>query len=158
VWSWPGVIVRGGLCVSYNLKDNMTHPDNLALMKKLMVSLVLVCANTKSNYTHLHDPDAFFARTEHSADPCHVFVEFSTRPVLFKLIFISCLLCLRLTTDFSFQIFDSVYGMWYIYIYIYIFIFIFNRNWGDTRWQQYSSHLHTNNTQNTENGTYISKN
>jgi hypothetical protein len=31
----------------------------------------------------------------------------------------------------------------------------FNRNWADTRWQQYSSHLHTNNTQNTENETYI---
>jgi hypothetical protein len=24
-----------------------------------------------------------------------------------------------------------------------------------TRWQQYSTHLHTNSTQNTENGTYI---
>jgi hypothetical protein len=89
-----------GLCVSYNLKDNMTHPDNLALMKKIMASLVLVCANTKRNYTHLHDPDAFFARPEHSVDPCHVSVEFSTRPVPFKLIFLSCLLCLRLTTDF----------------------------------------------------------
>jgi hypothetical protein len=32
---------------------------------------------------------------------------------------------------------------------------IFNRNWVDTRWQQYSSHLHTNNTRNTENRTYI---
>jgi hypothetical protein len=28
-------------------------------------------------------------------------------------------------------------------------------NWVDTRWQQYSTHLHTNSTQNTENGTYI---
>jgi hypothetical protein len=27
---------------------------------------------------------------------------------------------------------------------------IFNRNWVDTRWQQYISHLHTNNIQNTE--------
>jgi hypothetical protein len=34
-----------------------------------------------------------------------------------------------------------------IYIYIYI-----NCNWVDTRWQQYITHLHTNNT---ENGTYI---
>jgi hypothetical protein len=25
----------------------------------------------------------------------------------------------------------------------------------DTRWQQYSTHLHTNSTQNAENGTYI---
>jgi predicted transcriptional regulator len=31
---------------------------------------------------------------------------------------------------------------------------IFNRNWVDTQWQQYSSHLQTNSTQNTENGTY----
>jgi hypothetical protein len=30
-----------------------------------------------------------------------------------------------------------------------------NCNWVDTRWQQYSTHLHTNNTQNTENATYI---
>jgi hypothetical protein len=36
-------------------------------------------------------------------------------------------------------------------------IYIFNRNWVDTRWQQYSTHLHTNNTQNTENGKYIIK-
>jgi hypothetical protein len=34
-------------------------------------------------------------------------------------------------------------------------IYVFNCNWIDTRWQQYSTHLHTNNTQNTENGKYI---
>jgi hypothetical protein len=39
-----------------------------------------------------------------------------------------------------------------------IYIYIFNRIWVDTRWQQCSTHLHTNSTQNTENGTYISKN
>jgi hypothetical protein len=36
-----------------------------------------------------------------------------------------------------------------------LLIFIFNCNWVDTRWQQYSIHLHTNSTQNTQNGTYI---
>jgi hypothetical protein len=36
-----------------------------------------------------------------------------------------------------------------------IYIYIYNCNWVDTRWQQYSSHLHTNSTQNTPNGTYI---
>ena len=30
-----------------------------------------------------------------------------------------------------------------------------NCNWVDTRWQQYSTHLHTNSTQNTEDGTNI---
>jgi hypothetical protein len=34
-------------------------------------------------------------------------------------------------------------------------LFMFNSNWVDTRWQQYSTHLHTNSTQNTEDGTYI---
>jgi hypothetical protein len=34
-------------------------------------------------------------------------------------------------------------------------IYIFNCNWVDTRWQKYSTHLHTNNTQNTDNGKYI---
>jgi hypothetical protein len=34
-------------------------------------------------------------------------------------------------------------------------LFIFNCNRVDTRWQQYSTHLHTNDTQNTEKGTYI---
>jgi hypothetical protein len=34
-------------------------------------------------------------------------------------------------------------------------IYVFNRSWVDTRWQQYSTHLRTNNTQNTVNGTYI---
>jgi hypothetical protein len=38
-----------------------------------------------------------------------------------------------------------------------LLLFIFNCNWVDTRWQQYSTHLHTNSTQNTENGTYIIK-
>jgi hypothetical protein len=33
-------------------------------------------------------------------------------------------------------------------------IYIFNRNWVDTRWQQYITHLHTNNTQNTEKGEF----
>jgi hypothetical protein len=32
---------------------------------------------------------------------------------------------------------------------------IYNCNWVDIRWQQYSSHLHTNSTQNTQNRTYI---
>jgi hypothetical protein len=36
-----------------------------------------------------------------------------------------------------------------------VLLLLFNRNWVDTRWQQYSTHLHTNSTQNTENGTYI---
>jgi hypothetical protein len=40
--------------------------------------------------------------------------------------------------------------LWRIILFIY-----FNRNWVDTRWEQYNTHLHTNNTQNTENGTYI---
>jgi hypothetical protein len=31
---------------------------------------------------------------------------------------------------------------------------VFNHEWVDTQWQQYSTHLHTNNIQNTENGTY----
>jgi hypothetical protein len=34
-------------------------------------------------------------------------------------------------------------------------MYIVNCNWVDTWWQQYSSHLHTNNTQKTENGTHI---
>jgi hypothetical protein len=33
--------------------------------------------------------------------------------------------------------------------------YICNRNWVDTRWQQYSTHLHTNNPQNTESRTCI---
>jgi hypothetical protein len=36
--------------------------------------------------------------------------------------------------------------------------YIFNCNWVDTRWQQYSTHLHTNSTQKTETGTYITTN
>jgi hypothetical protein len=36
---------------------------------------------------------------------------------------------------------------WYIYIYM-IWYDIFNCNWVASRWQQYSTHLHTNNTQN----------
>jgi hypothetical protein len=44
-----------------------------------------------------------------------------------------------------YDIYDIYDVMWYI----------FNGNWVDIRWQQYSSHLHTNNTQNTENGTYV---
>jgi hypothetical protein len=39
-----------------------------------------------------------------------------------------------------------------IYIYIYTY---FNCSWVDTLWQQYSTHLHTNCTQNTDNRTYI---
>jgi hypothetical protein len=34
-------------------------------------------------------------------------------------------------------------------------IIIINCNWVDTHWQQYSTHLHKNSTQNAENGTYI---
>jgi hypothetical protein len=57
--------------------------------------------------------------------------------------------------------YDMIYDMMYdvmwcmIYVMIYDSYYIFNRNWVDTRWQQYSTHLHTNNTQNTENRTYI---
>jgi hypothetical protein len=40
-------------------------------------------------------------------------------------------------------------------LYIYIYIYIFNCNWVDTRCQWNSTHLHTNNSQNIENGTYV---
>jgi hypothetical protein len=39
--------------------------------------------------------------------------------------------------------------------YYYVLLFIFNCNWVDTRWQQCSTHLHTNSTQNTENVTNV---
>jgi hypothetical protein len=42
----------------------------------------------------------------------------------------------------------------YYYYYYYLFIYL-NWNWVDTRWQQYSTHSHTNSTQNTESGTYV---
>jgi hypothetical protein len=38
-----------------------------------------------------------------------------------------------------------VMGVLYLYLYYDIFV---NCNWVDTRWQYYSTHLHTNNTQN----------
>jgi hypothetical protein len=41
-----------------------------------------------------------------------------------------------------------------MYKYI-LYIVIFYCNWVDTRWQQYGTHLHTNTTQNTENGKHI---
>jgi hypothetical protein len=37
----------------------------------------------------------------------------------------------------------------------FLLLFIFNFNWTDARWQWYSTRLHTNSTQNTGNGTYI---
>jgi hypothetical protein len=40
---------------------------------------------------------------------------------------------------------------------IFIYLLIVNCNWVDTRWQQYSTHLHTNSAQNTQNGTYTIK-
>jgi hypothetical protein len=40
-------------------------------------------------------------------------------------------------------------------IIVYLYIYIFNCNWVDTRWQQYSTQLHTNSTQNIQNRTYI---
>jgi hypothetical protein len=43
-------------------------------------------------------------------------------------------------------------GIYYYYYYLFIY---FKCNWVDTRWQWNSTHLHTNSTQNTENGTYI---
>jgi hypothetical protein len=33
-------------------------------------------------------------------------------------------------------------------------IHIFNRSWVDTRWQQYVTHIHRNNTHNTEKGKF----
>jgi hypothetical protein len=42
-----------------------------------------------------------------------------------------------------------------VFIFIFIYLFSFNCSWVDTRWLQYSTHLDTNSTQNTENGTYI---
>jgi hypothetical protein len=42
------------------------------------------------------------------------------------------------------------------YIFINLsYLCISNSNWFDTRWQQYSTQLHTDSTQNTESGTYI---
>jgi hypothetical protein len=45
------------------------------------------------------------------------------------------------------MIYDTIWHdmMWYV----------FNCNWVETRWQKDSTHIHTNDIQNTENGTYI---
>jgi hypothetical protein len=53
--------------------------------------------------------------------------------------------------------FKHVFSLTMDYSLLLLLFIYFNRNWGDTRWQQYSTHLHTNSTQNTENGTYIIK-
>jgi hypothetical protein len=42
-----------------------------------------------------------------------------------------------------------------VYLLVRFMFIIFNCYWVDTRWQQYNTHLHTNSTQNTENGTNI---
>jgi hypothetical protein len=36
-----------------------------------------------------------------------------------------------------------------------LLLLLYNCNWVESRWQQYSTHLHTNSTQNRENGTHI---
>ena len=54
-----------------------------------------------------------------------------------------------------YDIIDIIYNIWYLLYDIFV-----NRNLVDTRWQQYSTHLHANSTQNntmkqnTQNGTY----
>jgi hypothetical protein len=63
---------------------------------------------------------------------------------------------LRELNTFYINLFYANYFCFITYLYhIYIYIYIFNCNWVDTRWQQCSTHLHTNSTHNTENGTYI---
>jgi len=52
--------------------------------------------------------------------------------------------------DIWYMIYDMIYDMmWYDMIWYMKWHDIFvNCNWVDTRWQQYSTHIHTNNTQN----------
>jgi hypothetical protein len=40
-------------------------------------------------------------------------------------------------------------------LYYYYYYYYLTANWVDTRWRQYSTHLHTNSTQNTEDGAHI---
>jgi hypothetical protein len=44
--------------------------------------------------------------------------------------------------------------IWYDMIWYDMIWYIFSRSWVDTRWKQYITHLHTNNTQNTEKGKF----
>jgi hypothetical protein len=53
--------------------------------------------------------------------------------------------------DTWYDIYCIWYDIWYGVIWYMIWYDIFNRNWVDARWQQYSTHLHINSTQNTEN-------
>jgi hypothetical protein len=57
----------------------------------------------------------------------------------------------------AFSVIDSEIHISYDTIYIYIYIYLFNRNWVDTRWQQYNTHLHTNRTQNRERNIHNNK-
>jgi hypothetical protein len=54
-------------------------------------------------------------------------------------------------------IYDMIYMIWYDmiwyliwYMILYDIWYISNHNWFDTRWQQYITHLHTNNAHNTK--------
>jgi hypothetical protein len=67
------------------------------------------------------------------------------------------ILCDIIYDMICYDIYGMIYDMvWYDMMTCYNIIYdmiIFNCKWVDTRWQQYSTYLHTNSTQNTENGT-----
>jgi hypothetical protein len=61
----------------------------------------------------------------------------------------------RLYLDCLYNFFSETFLILRIIAHDIMVWYIFNCNWVDTRWQCYSTHLQTNNTQNTENWTYI---
>ena len=86
----------------------------------------------------------------------HIYTQYTEQEYIYIYIYIYLLTAIGLTPGGSSTV--HIYTKYTEQEYIYTFV---NCNWVDTRWQQYSTHLHTNNTQNnttkqnTQNRTYI---
>jgi hypothetical protein len=78
--------------------------------------------------------------------------------VHFEFTFIRDIFCIEFIYYYCYYsagVTNYFFGSFGLLKYLFIYLFLFICNWVDTRWQEYSAHLHTNSTQNAENGTYI---
>jgi hypothetical protein len=153
-----------GSCIIHNLHTECANIKKNSGAKGLMERFNLLSFVLSSNVTYCRRFEKTYRKTFKNLG--------SREQWFFLLLLVSWRLTWCMWSDFVLKLSDvkwselrwSSWGQNTMYIsvtlhwgYLWydIYIYIFNCNWVDTRWQQYSTHLHTNSTQNTENGTYM---
>jgi len=134
----------------------------LFICLSLLPLFILSCSLLLASFCLVIDSCGALRRLSKRIEPRYILLHLMWQLLYHYSLSYPCYFAYDLLFFFRLSIYPRVSLLVNLPCYFYPFmIHLVNCNWVDTRWQQYSTHLHTNSTQNntmkhnTQNGTYI---